>query len=74
MEEPKHITKNMIKDCLAELGIVEGDTVFFHSSMKSIGYIEGGADTVLDAFLETIVAEPPVSAIERLELAAVFPV
>jgi aminoglycoside 3-N-acetyltransferase len=54
MEEPKHITKNMIKDCLAELGIVEGDTVFFHSSMKSIGYIEGGADTVLDAFLETI--------------------
>jgi len=54
MEEAKHVTKDMIKNCLAALGIVEGDTVFFHSSMKSIGYIEGGADTVIDAFLETI--------------------
>jgi hypothetical protein len=31
-------------------------------------------DKVSDAFLEIMVAEPPVSAMERFELAAVFPV
>jgi aminoglycoside 3-N-acetyltransferase len=44
----------MIKECLAELGVAEGDLVFFHSSLRSIGHVEGGADTVLDAFLETL--------------------
>ncbi len=48
------VTKNQIKDNLAGLGIVEGDVVFFHSSLKSIGQVEGGPDAVLDAFLETI--------------------
>ncbi len=48
------VTKNQIKDNLAALGIVEGDVVFFHSSLKSIGQVDGGADAVLDAFLETI--------------------
>ena len=49
-----YVTKDAIKKDLAALGIAEGDTVFFHSSLKSIGYVTGGADAVLDAFLETI--------------------
>ena len=47
------MTKDDIKHDLADLGITRGDVVFFHSSLKSIGYVERGADAVLDAFLET---------------------
>ena len=48
------MTKNDIKNDLSGLGITEGDIVFFHSSLKRIGYVEGGAEAVIDAFLETI--------------------
>ncbi|NKB67866.1 MAG: aminoglycoside N(3)-acetyltransferase [Candidatus Latescibacteria bacterium] len=33
------------------LGLDAGDIVFVHSSLGSIGYVEGGADTVVDALL-----------------------
>ena len=48
------MTKVDIKNDLVGLGIAEGDIVFFHSSLKSIGHVEGGAGTVIDGFLETI--------------------
>src|SRR5450759_1902401 len=54
MEDTQRVTKDMIKEYLVALGIVEGDIVFFHSSLKSIGRVEGGADAVIDAFLETL--------------------
>ncbi len=47
-------TKPLIKRHLAALGIQAGDLVFFHSSLKSMGLVEGGADAVLDAFQETL--------------------
>lgn len=37
---------------LKELGINGNGTLLVHSSMKSIGQVEGGADTVLDALSE----------------------
>jgi aminoglycoside 3-N-acetyltransferase len=37
---------------LKELGIDENGSLLVHSSMKSIGQVEGGADTVLDALSE----------------------
>ena len=41
---------------LENLGIARDDTVFIHSSFKSLGYIEGGAETffkgLLSAFLK----------------------
>jgi len=43
-----------IVDDLCALGIKTGDTILVHSSLKSIGYVEGGPDTVIDAFLEVI--------------------
>ncbi len=46
------VTKNDIKAALAELGILSTDTVIFHSSLKSFGTVDGGADTVIDAILE----------------------
>ena len=35
-------------------GIKKGDTVMVHSSYKSLGGVEGGAETVIDAFLELV--------------------
>lgn len=43
--------QDLIK-AIEQMGILPQDTVFIHSSMKAIGEVEGGADTVLDAFME----------------------
>ena len=48
------VDKNDIKKSLVSLGIKEGDTVLFHSSLKSFGIVDGGADAVIDAFLEIV--------------------
>ncbi|MBQ8357002.1 MAG: AAC(3) family N-acetyltransferase [Clostridia bacterium] len=46
------ITKTQLKQEIAALGIAPNDTVLIHTSFKSIGDIEGGADTLIDAFTE----------------------
>lgn len=43
------VTKDAITKVLLELGITEGDIVLVHSALRSIGRIEGGAQTVIDA-------------------------
>ena len=43
----------LVKD-LHALGIKEGDTVVVHSSLKSMGHVEGGADTVIDALIKAV--------------------
>lgn len=48
------ITKQEIKRALELMGIAAGDTLLLHSAMTAIGGVEGGADTVIDAFLEVI--------------------
>lgn len=45
-------TKEELKEQLAQMGIRSTDTVMIHTSMKAIGQVEGGADGVLDAFIE----------------------
>lgn len=45
-------SKEDLKQQLEELGIRPQDTLLVHSSLKSIGPVEGGADTVLDALSE----------------------
>lgn len=45
-------TKQMLKEQLSAMGLAPGDTVLVHSSMKAIGPVEGGPETVLDAFME----------------------
>ncbi len=45
-------TKQELKNMIKEMGIEPTDTVLIHSSMRSIGEVLGGADTVLDAFME----------------------
>lgn len=45
-------TKEQLLEHIQELGIKPDDTLLIHSSMKSIGPVEGRADTVLDCFSE----------------------
>jgi aminoglycoside 3-N-acetyltransferase len=49
-------TKQELKRDILNIGIKEEDTILIHSSMKAIGEVEGGADTVLDAFMEYLQA------------------
>ena len=44
-----HTTNSLIND-LSEMGLKGDETLLVHSSMKSIGDVNGGADAVLDAF------------------------
>ncbi|WP_099468065.1 AAC(3) family N-acetyltransferase [Konateibacter massiliensis] len=45
-------TKQDLLFNIKQMGILPTDTLLIHSSMKAIGEVEGGADTVLDAFSE----------------------
>lgn len=54
-EKTNHsVTKETIKVGLRKLGLRKGDTVGVHCSLSSFGHVEGGADAVIDALLETV--------------------
>ncbi len=48
------VTQLQIIEQLRTIGIKDGDVVMLHSSLSKIGYVEGGADTVIKAFLEVL--------------------
>jgi len=48
------VCKDDIKTGLRKLGLKKGDSVGVHSSLKSFGHVEGGADAVINALLETV--------------------
>lgn len=50
-KESPHINRERIATDLRNLGLEKGDTVLLHSSLKSIGYVEGGPITVIEALL-----------------------
>ena len=39
---------------LKSLGLKEGDVVVVHSSLKSMGHVDGGANTVIDALINVV--------------------
>lgn len=45
-------TKEELVDMIERMGIEPTDSVMIHFSMKAIGDVDGGADTVLDAWME----------------------
>ncbi|MBP3600509.1 MAG: AAC(3) family N-acetyltransferase [Clostridia bacterium] len=47
------INERMKKDLIA-LGIKPQDTILMHSSLSSLGYVEGGAETVIDTLLSVL--------------------
>jgi aminoglycoside N3'-acetyltransferase len=50
----RHVSREELVAGLARLGIVQGDAVFIHSSLKSLGYVDGGAATVVQALQEAV--------------------
>ncbi|MNK39349.1 SPBc2 prophage-derived aminoglycoside N(3')-acetyltransferase-like protein YokD [compost metagenome] len=49
-----HVTRAGLAADLARLGIASGDTLFIHSSLKSLGYVEGGAPAVVHALQDAV--------------------
>jgi len=47
-------TQKQIEDHIVSSGITAGDTLFIHSSLRSIGQVNGGADAIINAFLEVL--------------------
>ena len=43
---------NIIKEDLKSIGLCPGDSVLVHSSFKSMGQVEGGIQTLIDAILD----------------------
>lgn len=48
------ITEPRLRDDLVALGVAPGDLLTVHSSLSSLGWVEGGAPTVVHALLETL--------------------
>ena len=48
------VNREDIIKSLREVGLSEGDSVIFHSSLKSFGYVDGGANAVISAFLDVV--------------------
>ena len=48
------VTGSQITAALQELGIQQGDALIFHSALSSLGYLEGGANTLIDSVLSAV--------------------
>jgi aminoglycoside 3-N-acetyltransferase len=51
---PPVVTRGDVAAGLRRLGVAADDTVFFHSSLRSLGYVDGGADAVIDGFGDAV--------------------
>jgi aminoglycoside 3-N-acetyltransferase len=54
------VTQQDIVRGLRALGLEPGDSVLVHSSLSSLGYVEGGAEAVIDALIEAVGTEGTV--------------
>ena len=48
------LSKIELSDDLRRLGLEKGDVVMVHTSLKEIGYVCGGAQTVIEALIEVV--------------------
>ncbi len=48
------LDKSTIIRSLTETGITSGDNLLVHSAMRTVGRIEGGAQTMVDALLDVV--------------------
>ncbi|MDE2998468.1 MAG: AAC(3) family N-acetyltransferase [Gemmatimonadota bacterium] len=54
MTDRPTVHKSDVVQGFAALGLREGDAMLFHSSLRSFGTVEGGADTVIDGAVEAV--------------------
>src|SRR5450830_514057 len=50
----RHVTRTELAAGLVRLGVAAGDTLFIHSSLKSLGYVEGGPLAVIRALQDAV--------------------
>lgn len=62
MEGKFVITYRELLSDFINAGIESGDAVFIQSAMRPIGYVEGGAETVVKALLDTVGSEGTIIA------------
>jgi aminoglycoside 3-N-acetyltransferase len=48
------VTREQLRADLGRLGVQPADVLLVHSSLSSLGYVRGGADTVIDALLDAV--------------------
>ena len=53
-DQSVHVTRADVTAAANSVGIVPGDTVMFHSSLSSMGTVEGGPGAVIDGFLDAV--------------------
>ena len=53
-QNARHVTRAELAADLARLGVARGDTLFIHSSLKSLGFVEGGAAAVVRALQDAV--------------------
>lgn len=49
-----HVTSGQITEDLHKMGIQKGDILFIHSSLKSLGYVDGGPTAVIQGLLDAV--------------------
>lgn len=57
LNTPEFQSKDSLKKQLSQLGIKAGDSIIVHSSLKSMGWIAGGAQAVVESLMETATEE-----------------
>ena len=57
LNTPEFQFKDSLKSQLQQLGIKDGDAIIVHSSLKSLGWIAGGPQAVVEALMETVSPE-----------------
>ena len=55
-----HLTKPDLVRGFRDLGLSPSDIVFVHSALSTLGHVEGGADTLIDALMEAVGPEGTV--------------
>lgn len=54
MAQKPHVTTDEMEAGFRRLGLGQGHRVGVHSSLSAFGYVEGGADAVIDALIRTV--------------------
>ena len=54
MEKRKLVTPDDMKNALKDIGVQKGQAVMVHTSLSSLGYVCGGAQSVIEALLESV--------------------
>ena len=49
-----HVTQADLVEGFRRVGVQRGDILYCHSSLSRFGYVEGGAEAIVDALLEAV--------------------